>query len=108
MFTNAFNALIDADVKMIDVSSRSNAFESQIVVQNTGVPIDLDEAEDFFEPFVRKINISPQRQALGYGGTGLGLTIVRMIANNLGCTVGFVIPEEGFNTAFVLKWREKR
>jgi signal transduction histidine kinase len=108
VFTNAFNALVDADLKMIDVSSRADAYESQILVQNTGVPIDLDEAEEFFEPFVRKINISPERQMLGYGGTGLGLTIVRMIANNLGCTVGFVIPEKGYNTAFSLKWREKR
>ena len=42
----------------------------------------------------------PERKALGYGGTGLGLTIVRLLANNIGCSVQFVDPEDGFKTAF--------
>jgi len=37
---------------------------------------------------------------------GLGLTIVRMMANNLGCNVSFVEPDEHFNTAFQLTWKE--
>ncbi len=106
VFTNAFNALVDAENKMIDVSTRTRQSGREILIQNTGVPINLDKAERFFEPFVREINISTPRQRLGYGGTGLGLTIVRMIASSLGCTVEFVIPEKRFNTAVALKWRE--
>jgi signal transduction histidine kinase len=41
---------------------------------------------------------------MGYGGMGLGLTIVRMLAANLGCKVAFVDPEPGFKTAFRLSW----
>ena len=106
VFTNAFNALVDSQQRLIDVSSRTQQSTRQIVIQNTGRPIDLDKAEGFFEPFIREVTISPERQKLGYGGTGLGLTIVRLIAQNLGCNVGFIIPEKGFNTAFALKWRE--
>jgi signal transduction histidine kinase len=108
VFTNSFNALVDSETKLVDVSSRSRQLNREILIQNTGEPVNLDEAERFFEPFVRKITISPERRMLGYGGTGLGLTIVRMIAHNLGCNVEFVIPEKGFNTAFALKWRESK
>ena len=58
-----------------------------------------------FEPFERDITLSAERRALGMGGTGLGLTIVRMIAESRGCEVTFVKPSEGYSTAFELKWR---
>lgn len=107
VFTNAFNAMIDSEHKLIQVSQRMNENFVEILIQDTGIGIDLSEAESFFKPFVRKTKISPERRALGYGGMGLGLAIVRLIANNIGCIASFVEPDEGFSTAFSLKWREK-
>ena len=107
VFINAFNAMMDSDKKIIDVSSRNENGFHEILIQDTGVGVNLENAESLFSPFVRKASISPERRALGYGGTGLGLTIVDMIAKNIECKASFVEPEKEFNTAFSLKWREK-
>jgi hypothetical protein len=53
------------------------------------------------------LKISPERRSLGLGGTGLGLTIVRMVATSVNCRVAFVQPEPGFETAFQLSWSEE-
>ena len=107
VFINAFNAMMDSDKKKIDVSSRNENGFHELLIQDTGVGVNLENAESLFTPFVRKASISPERRALGYGGTGLGLTIVDMIAKNIDCKASFVEPEKEFNTAFSLKWREK-
>ena len=106
VFVNAVNAMLDSRRREIAITSRNRGKTREILVQDTGVGVDLDSADKLFEPFERRIVISEERRALGVGGTGLGLTIVRMIAENLGCDVGFVEPEEGFSTAFSLSWRE--
>jgi signal transduction histidine kinase len=106
VFINAFNALMDSERKSIKVSSRIEGRNLEILVQDTGCGVDLKKSETLFEPFERKVAISPERRALGYGGMGLGLTIVRLIANNVGCRVSFVDPEKGFSTAFSIRWRE--
>jgi len=106
VFINAFNALVDSKVKLIKVISKKDGRNNEILVEDTGSGIDLKDSDELFKPFVRKMRISPERRALGYGGMGLGLTIVKLVANNIGCEVGFVEPEQGFSTAFCLKWRE--
>lgn len=108
VFTNAFNAMLDAERRLLRVSSRVEGTSREILVQDTGSGVDLRDAEKLFEPFERKLEISPERRALGYGGTGLGLTIVRLLAERIGCRVGFVEPDEGFSTAFSISWRESR
>lgn len=106
VFINAVNAMIDTDRKYIHVSSRIHGRRREILVQDTGSGVDLSTAGDLFKPFVRKLKLSSERRALGLGGSGLGLTIVRMIADNIGCGVAFVKPDEGFNTAFQISWSE--
>jgi signal transduction histidine kinase len=98
--------MMDTDDKRIVVSSTVRGRRRDILVQDTGVGMDLSSSERFFEPFERTLDISPARRALGLGGSGLGLTIVRMIARNANCRVGFVEPERGFKTAFDLSWSE--
>ncbi len=107
VFINAFNAVTDSEKKLIDVSSRVDGSLHEILIQDTGCGVDLRNAESLFEPFERKLKISPQRRALAYGGTGLGLTIVRLLARNIGCRASFVEPEKGYSTAFSLSWEEK-
>jgi signal transduction histidine kinase len=104
---NAVNATLDTDDKKIQVVFRTVGRVRAIVIQDTGVGIDLDRAERLFEPFERALTLSPERRALGLGGTGLGLTIVRMVATNLGCKVAFIEPPDGYSTAFRLSWTEK-
>jgi signal transduction histidine kinase len=76
-------------------------------VQDTGVGIDLEHAEELFEPFKRVQRISGDRRSLGFGGTGLGLTIVRMLAGRAGSVVTFVEPDEGYSTALELTWENR-
>ena len=107
VFINAFNAMADSERREIEVSSSISGERRRVIVQDTGCGVDLESAEELFKPLVRKLKTSPERRALGYGGTGLGLTIVDLVASNLGCKVAFVEPTSAFSTAFAVSWREK-
>lgn len=110
LLTNAYNAVIDPEVdtekEIIDISTRGKDEIKKVLIQNTGRSVDLSKSEEYFEPFVRETNVESNRRALGYGGTGLGLTIVDMISNKIGCDVSFVEPEEDFSTALSISWKE--
>ena len=104
---NAFNATLDSNTRTVKVWSRRIRDNINILVEDTGVGVDLKNSEKLFQPFERGLKLSQERRALGYGGTGLGLTIVRLLANNIGCKVEFVEPTKGFKTAFSVSWRER-
>lgn len=108
VFINAFTAMLDSPIRKLHISSRLNDKNQKILIQDTGYGVDLKKSERLFEPFERDSKISPERKALGYGGSGLGLTIVRLLAENIGCRVRFVKPEKGFKTAFSVGWREDK
>ena len=108
VFINAFNAMLDSSRRLLHISSRSHDKSHELLIQDTGYGINLQNAEKLFDPFERESKISAERQALGYGGTGLGLTIVRLIAGNIDCRVQFVDPQDGFSTAFSIQWRETK
>lgn len=105
VFINAFTAMLDSPKRRLQISFRSRGRSREILIQDTGQGVNLKDADKLFEPFQRASKISSERKALGYGGTGLGLTIVRLLANNIGCRVQFVNPENGFKTAFSIRWR---
>jgi signal transduction histidine kinase len=105
VLVNAANASLDASKRQIDVSSTRTGRNIAIHVQDTGSGIDLASSEELFAPFARQQVISEDRRNLGAGGTGLGLTIVRMIARNLDCRVAFVEPDPPFATSFEISWR---
>ena len=107
LLMNSSNAMLDSETKHIAVSSAMSGEDRTIRVQDTGVGINLNKAEDLFEPLKRGLEISAERRALGYGGTGLGLAIVRLLATDLGATVRFTRPEAPFRTCFELNWREE-
>ena len=107
LMMNASNAMLDSDTKRIGVSSTISGRDRTIRLQDTGVGIDLRDAERMFEPLKRGLKISAERRALGFGGTGLGLAIVRLLATDLGATVRFVKPDAPYSTCFELAWREE-
>ena len=107
LFMNASNAMLDSDTKRIAVASFRSGRRRGLLVQDTGVGIDLDKADELFEPLQRALEISQERRALGYGGTGLGLAIVRMLATDLKAEVRFIKPEAPFKTCFEMTWTEE-
>ncbi len=104
VYINAINAMLDGDVRRITAVAEIDHRTRRLLIQDTGTGVDLEHADRLFEPFERRQQLSEDRRRLGLGGAGLGLTIVRMLATNLGCTVRFVEPSPGFNTSFELEW----
>lgn len=103
-FFNALNAMIETDEPLIRVRSETEDELLRILIEDTGVGVDLAKAEDLFEPFVRRLNLPPERKEMGFGGSGLGLTIIRMIAENRGMSAYFKEPPSGFSTSLALEW----
>ena len=104
---NSFNAVLDKNRKQVFVDDGvSPSGRTWLRFQDTGDGVDIATAEQLFEPFVRSRPGSRERAALGLGGSGLGLTIVRMIAAELGCRVAFVEPEAGLGAAVRIDWKE--
>jgi signal transduction histidine kinase len=104
LLVNAFNAVLERDERNVQIDAGTQARTSWIHIQDTGVGVDLSEAEKYFQPFVRGMADDPRRAQLGLGGSGLGLTIVRMIADSMGVSVRFIEPGEGFATCVALEW----
>lgn len=105
---NAANATLDAPTPKIEISSMIHNRYGYLYVSDNGVGIG-DDAGELFKPFARRSNISSDRRELGMGGTGLGLTIVEMIAENRNCDVAFVDPgDPDWSTTFQLSWRVER
>lgn len=109
VFTNAANALLDAEERrIVCTAGKRGKSRGWLKIQDTGAGVDLGNATSLFDPFERRLEISPERRALGLGGLGLGLTIVRMIAERRKCSVGFVEPDPLFATAFEMTWSVPR
>ncbi len=106
VFSNAINATLESTERRIVAQTTERRGRRTLLVEDTGVGVNLDDAERLFEPFERKMSVSPDRRSLGLGGSGLGLTIVRMIAEATNCRASFVQPTDGFSTAFCLSWKE--
>lgn len=107
VFLNAVAAMLDAPVKKLSVSSGSTDSEEYLLIEDTGVGVDLETAEQLFEPFARQLELSSENRSLALGGSGLGLTIVRMLTSNVGAKVRFAKPSKGFSTAFRISWPEE-
>lgn len=68
----------------------------RVRVQNTGVAVNLTEAERWFEPFESTTeDVDP---VLGQG-MGLGLTITRSMLDYYGISISFVDPDPAYDTA---------
>jgi signal transduction histidine kinase len=67
-----------------------------VLIQNTGVRVDLARAETWFRPFESTtVEVDP---LLGQG-MGLGLPITRRMLDDYGVDIAFVAADSGFATA---------
>jgi signal transduction histidine kinase len=81
-------------VAPISVRLVRRAASVEIVVSDRGVAIPENQSRHLFEPFYR-------RPEGGSGGTGLGLALVRQIAQRHGGNAGYVATEDGHNSFVV-------
>jgi light-regulated signal transduction histidine kinase (bacteriophytochrome) len=104
VLVNAANATLDMENRAILCSGGRTGRSAWVRISDNGAGIDWERSEMFFEPFKREMRISEERRGLGLGGMGLGLTIVRMIADQRRCKVQFVEPDQSWATTFQLSW----
>lgn len=93
LLTNAFKytpAQETITLQVQDIREDGRAIALRISVTNTGVEIPPEERERIFEKFYRIPNNDPWQ----YGGTGLGLALVRQMVHQLG---GRLTLESGQN-----------
>ncbi len=82
----------------ITIKTEVNQSEISLCVINTGVEIPIEEQELIFNQFYRIPNNDPWK----YGGTGLGLTLVKKLAEILQATVD--LKSENQQTIFCLRF----
>jgi len=70
----------------------------EITVQDTGIGIPLEKQATLFQPFVQADGSSTRR----YGGTGLGLSLSRRLAELMGGALRFYSAGEGQGSRFTL------
>ena len=105
VLVNAANATLDAVAPTAQCVGGKTGRTTWLRIHDNGVGVDLADADGLFEPFSRALVVSEERRALGLGGMGLGLTIVRMIAARRRAKASFVAPVPPWATTFELSWR---
>ncbi len=87
--------------QVITIQTEANEGEISLCVINTGVEIPVEEQELIFNQFYRIPNNDPWK----YGGTGLGLTLVKKLAKMLEATVD--VSSEHKQTVFCIRFPKK-
>lgn len=105
---NAYNALHDQPTPVVLIDGGGDDRSGWIRVMDNGAGVDLQSASELWKPFERRLVLPPDLEAAGMGGMGMGLTIVRMIVDDIGVSARFVAPPEGMSTALRIDWKGKR
>ena len=104
VFTNLLTNAIKAAGRGGKVRASGRAIESggaSIRIENTGIKVDLQDAEKWFDPF--ESTTTSVDSVLGQG-MGLGLTITRNILEQYDCSIAFVKPSPSYATAVEIQF----
>ncbi len=99
VFTNLLSNAVKAagpKGRIVASAKRDDDGAVHVLIQNTGVRVDLARAEAWFNPF--ESTTSEVDPILGQG-LGLGLPITRRMLDDYGAEIAFVAPDSGFATA---------
>ncbi len=107
ILVNSYNALLEVDDPRFVVVGGGNDDVGWLEFRDNGSGVDLSRADQLWEPFERQLFLPREREEAGLGGMGLGLTIIRMIADEVGLRIRLVPPPQGFATALRMDWRER-
>ena len=108
VLANGWNAMLDteqAEMSFVGGSDRRGNEWLRISDTGQGLDIPLEKTPTLFEPFERRLEINRDKRSIAIGGQGLGLTIVRMIAQRRSARVAFITPAIGFSTTFEIAWK---
>lgn len=107
VLANSWNALLEVRDRKVRIEGHAEGGREWLWISDTGVGLGvaLDESDNLFEPFERKLELGSDSRSLAIGGQGMGLAIVRMICSRHKTAPEFVSPEQGFSTTFQLSWR---
>lgn len=109
ILVNAYRATLESRPGRVVVDGAGSDGTGFVRFQDNGQGgVDLKRADRLFLPFERSGAVTERAVALGLGGSGLGLTIVKMITDEVGCRVGFEEPDPGWSTAIRISWGKKR
>jgi PAS domain S-box-containing protein len=86
----------------ITLSAQTTLTGLEICVTNTGVEIDPEEHDRIFDKFYRIPNNDPWK----YGGTGLGLALVKKLADHLDASIH--VKSGDRQTSFILEFEHSR
>lgn len=103
VFANLLTNALKAAGRGGRIRARGNSRNGAVTVtiENSGVAVDLAEAENWFRPFESTtVEIDP---VLGQG-MGLGLTITRRLLEEYRASVAFVKPSPGYSTAVEIRF----
>jgi signal transduction histidine kinase len=100
-FSNAAGAMRGTANPLIRVRGGTSGQNRYIRIEDNGSGVDLADADRLFEPFERgdPSEVGP--------GTGLGLPIMKMLADSIGVRVAFIEPSEGMSTSLRISWRPR-
>ena len=107
VLANSWNAVLEADNRKVRIEGHTGGGDEWLWVSDTGVGLGvaIEDSEELFDPFERKLELGADSRSLAIGGQGLGLAIVRMICSRHKTTPQFVTPEEGYSTTLQFSWR---
>lgn len=89
---------------LVTATGFENGDEVVIRVENSGVAVDLENADRLFDPF--RSSTHEADASLGQG-MGLGLTVSRSLMDEYGGTIQFVAPSNNFSTAIEIRWPKR-
>lgn len=105
LLINAFRATVESKPASIMIDGEASVGGGWIRIQDNGVGLSVSNSDRLFLPFERDVENGEKIESLGLGGSGLGLTIVRMIADELHCRVRFVEPDPGWSASIKIEWK---